>query len=277
MTLPVFTPYIDSSEWLENSSRLRDFYDEHGYLYLKGVLDKKLVRGVAQQVLAGLKSTGSVPPDATLNNIGLEIYESVDEAVLQSQVDYDGFWNHPQTIEVFEKVFGEPVFVFKSSTIRYYPAQTNPDGPSYITPFHQDGCFLGPNKDFRTIWIPLLPTSPTIGGVAIADGSHKLGLREHLADDRYKQFGHAVSAIPAATLAEYAPLVFSPVEPGDLLIFHAFTCHRSVPNTSPDGDVRISMDTRVQPASTEAGYIARTPWAALVSETLSHLGDATGN
>jgi 1-deoxypentalenic acid 11beta-hydroxylase len=195
-----------------------------------------------------------------LEETGLRSYEEVDEVALHGHVDYDGFWNDPATTSVFEKVFGEPVAVFKSTTIRYYPGGTNPDGPSYVTPFHQDGFYIGPNKDFRTTWVPLLPTSYSIGGVALAAGSHREGARDHIRDERYKRFEHTVSGVPADSLTEFFPLRFSPTEPGDLLVFHAFLCHRSVPNLDQTGKIRMSMDTRVQPASTPFGYNAATTW-----------------
>ena len=256
-----FAPYEDCTELLGDRRGLEEFYRTNGYVFLRGVLDRAKVRPVAEQMLEGLRKLGNVPADATLEEPGLTSYEDVDEVALHGYVDYDSFWNDPATVGVFEAVFGEPVAVFKSTTIRYYPGGEDPDGPSYVTPFHQDGYYIGPNKDFRTTWVPLLPTSDSIGGVALAAGSHTGGLRDHIRDDRYKRFEQAVSGIPADSLQEFFPLRFSPMEPGDLLVFHAFLCHRSVPNLDQSGKIRMSMDTRVQPAATPFGYNAATSWA----------------
>ncbi|WP_143675940.1 phytanoyl-CoA dioxygenase family protein, partial [Streptomyces milbemycinicus] len=134
--------------------------------------------------------------------------------------------------------------------------------PSFLTPLHQDGFYIGPNKDFRTAWVPLLATTPDIGGVAVADGSHKKGPREHVVTENFRRFGHAVRGIPAEEFGADEQLLFSPMEPGDVIIFHAFMCHKSIPNVSVDPvGMRMSMDTRIQPASSHRGFNALTPWA----------------
>lgn len=255
-----FAPYEDCSDLLANRSALDEFYNTNGYVFLRGVLDPAKVELVATQMLDGLRQLGHVPDGATLENTGLKSYEAVDEAALHEYVNYDEFWNDPSTVRVLEQVFGEPISVFKSTTIRYYPGGTNPDGPNYVTPLHQDGYYIGPNKDFRTTWVPLLPTSSTVGGVALAPGSHTEGARDHVRDERYERFGRAVSGIPADSLENFYPFRFSSMEPGDVLIFHAFLCHKSVPNLDRTGKIRMSMDTRVQPEATPFGYNAATPW-----------------
>ncbi|MFC7615511.1 phytanoyl-CoA dioxygenase family protein [Actinokineospora soli] len=247
--------YQDCTPLLGDRAALDAFYAQHGYLYLRGVLDRRLVRDVATQMLDGLVALGAAPPGSTLENLDIASFEAVDEIAMHDHVRYDDFWQHPSTISVFEQVFGEPVFVFKSTTIRYYPSQAGSEDPSfsYLTPLHQDGFYIGPNKDFRTVWVPLLPTSTGTGGVAIADGSHHDGLREHVLNESFKRFGHPVRGIPVDTMGADEPLLFSPMEPGDLVLFHAFTCHKSLPNLSDPRAMRMSMDTRVQPAPPRPG------------------------
>lgn len=253
--------YTDCTSMLGDRPALDDFYDEHGYLYLRGVLDRALVRRVAEQMLTGLCALGAAEPGSTLETVNIESFETVDEVAMHGHVKYDEFWNHPSTIKVFEEIFGERVFVFKSTTIRYYPSQARSARPSfhYLTPLHQDGFYIGPNKDFRTMWVPLLPTSEGRGGCALADGSHKLGPREHVVTEEFRRFGHPVRGIPVEKLGDH-PLLFSAMRPGDLLVFHAFTCHKSLPNLSDPAAMRMSMDTRVQPLATQPGYNALTPW-----------------
>ncbi|OEV10639.1 1-deoxypentalenic acid 11-beta-hydroxylase, partial [Streptomyces nanshensis] len=113
----------------------------------------------AEQMLEGLIALGHAAPGTTLENLAIDSFEAVDEVAMHDYVKYDDLWNHPSTVKVWEKVFGEPVFVFESTTIRYYPSAAGSEEPSFLTPLHQDGFYIGPNKDFRTAWIPLLPTS----------------------------------------------------------------------------------------------------------------------
>ncbi|MEU5023782.1 1-deoxypentalenic acid 11-beta-hydroxylase [Streptomyces milbemycinicus] len=257
-----FSDYVDCTPLLDDREALDRFYDEHGYLYLRGALDRELVRTTAEQMLEGLIALGHTAPSTTLDTLTIESFEAVDEVAMHDYVKYDDLWNHPSTLKVWEKVFGEPVFVFKSTTIRYYPSAAGSEEPSFLTPLHQDGFYIGPNKDFRTAWVPLLATTPDIGGVAVADGSHKKGPRQHVVTENFRRFGHAVRGIPAEEFGADEQLLFSPMEPGDVILFHAFMCHKSIPNVSVDPvGMRMSMDTRIQPASSHRGFNALTPWA----------------
>ncbi|AJP04622.1 1-deoxypentalenic acid 11-beta-hydroxylase [Streptomyces cyaneogriseus subsp. noncyanogenus] len=256
-----FSDYVDCTPLLDDREAIDRFYDEHGYLYLRGALDRELVRTAAEQMLEGLIALGHAAPGTTLDTLTIESFEAVDEVAMHDYVKYDDLWNHPSTLKVWEKVFGEPVFVFKSTTIRYYPSAAGSAEPSFLTPLHQDGFYIGPNKDFRTAWVPLLPTTRDIGGVAVADGSHKKGPREHVVTENFRRFGHPVRGIPPERLGADEPLLFSPMQPGDVILFHAFMCHKSIPNVSvnPAG-MRMSMDTRIQPAASHRGFNALTPW-----------------
>ncbi|MER6912660.1 1-deoxypentalenic acid 11-beta-hydroxylase [Streptomyces sp. NPDC000594] len=256
-----FSEYVDCMPLLDDRDALHRFYDEHGYVYLRGALDRELVRTAAEQMLQGLIALGHAAPGTTLDTLAIDSFEAVDEVAMHDYVRYDELWNHPSTRKVWEKVFGEPVFVFKSTTIRYYPSAAGSAEPSFLTPLHQDGFYIGPNKDFRTAWIPLLPTTRAIGGVALADGSHRKGPREHVVTENFRRFGHAVRGIPAEEFGADEELLFSAMAPGDVIIFHAFMCHKSIPNVSahPAG-MRMSMDTRIQPASSPRGFNALTPW-----------------
>jgi 1-deoxypentalenic acid 11beta-hydroxylase len=256
-----FGDYVDCTPLLDDRDALDRFYDEHGYVYLRGVLDLELVRTTAEQMLEGLIALGHAAPGTTLDTLDIESYEAVDEVAMHGYVKYDDLWNHPSTVKVWEKVFGEPVFVFKSTTIRYYPAAPDSaEPPNFLTPLHQDGFYIGPNKDFRTAWLPLLPTSRAIGGVAVADGSHKKGPREHVLTPNFLRFGHPVRGVPVEDFGTDEQLLLSPMEPGDVILFHAFTCHKSIPNVSASPAMRMSMDTRIQPADSERGFNALTPW-----------------
>ncbi|MFE2046284.1 1-deoxypentalenic acid 11-beta-hydroxylase [Streptomyces sp. NPDC059477] len=256
-----FSDYVDCTPLLDDRAALDSFYEEHGYLYLRGALDRALVRTAAEQMLSGLIALGHAAPGTTLDTLTIESFEAVDEVAMHDHVKYDDLWNHPSTRALWDKVLGEPAYVFKSTTIRYYPSAAGSAEPSFLTPLHQDGFYIGPNKDFRTAWIPLLPTTQGIGGVAVADGSHRKGPREHVVTEHFRRFGHAVRGIPAQEFGADEQLLFSPMEPGDVILFHAYMCHKSIPNVSADpAGMRMSMDTRIQPASSHRGFNALTPW-----------------
>ena len=53
------------------------------------------------------------------------------------------------------------------------------------SPPHQDHFYIRHTPDFRTMWIPLMDIDRTVGGLAVAEDSHKRGLQEHTELDVY--------------------------------------------------------------------------------------------
>src|SRR4051794_33531215 len=151
--------FEDCTPLLGSTDALNSFYQEHGYLLLRDVLDQALIRRCANQFVEGLVALAASAPGATVDDVMIESFEAVDMAAMHGFVDYDSVWLAPSTQAVFQAVLGEPVYVFKSTSIRYYPPRQGQDPTlPYLTPFHQDGYYIGPNKDFRIAWIPLTPT-----------------------------------------------------------------------------------------------------------------------
>ena len=122
-----------------------------------------------------------------------------------------------------------------------------PEDDAHLTPAHQDYYFIRETPRFYTLWIPLMDIVQQVGGLAVAPGSHKRGLREHVEQDVFstifrdrKQRGIALSEVPP-------PWATTDYHAGDLLIFNSQTIHWALPNRSRL--VRLSFDTRCQPAS----------------------------
>jgi ectoine hydroxylase-related dioxygenase (phytanoyl-CoA dioxygenase family) len=73
----------------------------------------------------------------------------------------------------------------------------------------------------------------------IAPGSHRSGLLEHQHENRAGRF---LEIAEVDNLVDEARAVTCPMEPGDVLLFHNLTFHRSLPNVSPI--TRWSIDIR---------------------------------
>lgn len=108
------------------------------------------------------------------------------------------------------------------------------------TPAHQDHLGMQGSEHAIVAWIPLTDCPLELGPVAVARGSHRHGRRPYR-----PVAGARVLACDTAGLegAWYA----SPLSAGDVVLFHALSVHRALPNTT--GHWRLSLDFRCQRAA----------------------------
>src|SRR5262249_61587297 len=127
----------------------------------------------------------------------------------------------------------------------------------HVTPPHQDHFFIRANSEFRTVWIPLMPIDKRVGGLVVAAGSHRGGLREHVEQESvfsYQMKGRKQRGVALDTIAE--PWLTTEYLPGDVVVFHSLMLHWALPNTSDR--IRLSLDARCQPARTPRTWQAET-------------------
>lgn len=108
----------------------------------------------------------------------------------------------------------------------------------YKTPPHQDWRSMQGSLNSLIVWIPLVDINKDLGAVEFISGSHKLGLLSTDSDDWFRHVSDSnikeESFIPAE------------VNKGDLVIFSAFTVHRSGNNIT--NRIRWSMHFRYNDA-----------------------------
>lgn len=105
--------------------------------------------------------------------------------------------------------------------------------------WHQDFPEIQGSGRTVTLWAPLAACDPTTGVLAVVPRSHRQGLFPLQLSD-----GPAGWEVP---LADHYEVHTGPMQPGDILVFSAYTVHRGMPNCS--GGFRISVDCRYQPVS----------------------------
>ena len=249
MTASRFTP---ANDLLGQSAALRRKYEQDGFLFFEGVLDAELVGRTRQElcgVLAeqGVVRHGAITPLAT--GVGIDV---VDQQELYALPLYVQLSNSEELQRLLDIVFDEPVSIYHSTNIRY----ALPMDELHASPPHQDHFFVGPNDDFRTVWIPLMEIDDSVGGLAVARGSHLGGLRDHVETENvsYILKGRKQKGVPIDAIEE--EWVTADFKPGDVLIFHCHTLHRGLPNTSDK--VRLSLDVRCQPSRRPLNFQART-------------------
>lgn len=249
------TPLADSSALIGDDAALRARLAEDGYLFLPGLLDRDDVLAARREVLARMAEVG-------------EIAEPVDAAMptgtsrrAELHPDLGTFWRSvsegpalrraihgEHARRVAATLFGEAVRPFDFVWLRAMLA-------GRASPLHFDHVYMNRGTDrVATVWIPLGDVAVADGPIAVIEGSHRFddltgAYRGHDVDRNPSRPGHVADSAFAFLKERGARLLTADFRAGDLCLFGMFTLHGSVDNASPSGRVRLSVDTRWQPAS----------------------------
>jgi 1-deoxypentalenic acid 11beta-hydroxylase len=248
MTLARFTT---SNDVLDDYGGLNQRYEEDGFLFFSELLDPDFVARVRDDFIRVLADQGVVQGGLAIPRATGAGVEAVDDNELYAVASYLELCESGELRDLLCRVFGEEVFIFRGTNIRY----AIPHDDLHVTPPHQDHFFVGPNDDFRTVWIPLMRIEESVGGLAVARGSHRTGLRDHVEQEdaeSYVFLGRKQKGVPLATVEEEWLTV--DYEPGDVLVLHSHAVHRALPNRSDL--VRLSLDARCQPSRTPITFQA---------------------
>jgi ectoine hydroxylase-related dioxygenase (phytanoyl-CoA dioxygenase family) len=237
-------PLVDSAPLIENGAALAERLDEDGYLYVKGLLPRAAVLEVCERFLAEAADAGwlkegtavadgiaeptkaCVDPEAPFVEVLRRFYRRPEGHALKL---------HRSILGLFERLFGEPVLAHPL----LIPRCIFPQRPEFTTPSHQDFPHIQGTTETMSLWWPLGDCPAVMGGLAIARGSHKDGVRDFTVSNG------------AGAMEVIDPLegswVAGPMAAGDVLIFHSLTVHKGLPNLTDR--LRISLDNRYQRAS----------------------------
>jgi 1-deoxypentalenic acid 11beta-hydroxylase len=247
----MLTAFTTANDLLHDFSRLNASFQENGYLFFRNVLDGAQVLRVKDDFVGvlqrqGIAQAGQSEPIWT----GAPL-EQIDDVALYGLDSYNVLIESEGMRGLMQQVFGGPVSLFKGTNIRY----SLPHDSAYLTPPHQDHFFIRAHSDFRTLWVPLMDIDAAVGGLALAAGSHRQGLREHREQKgvlSYQMKGRTQRGVSLEAISE--PWCTVDYRPGDLLVFHSLMLHRALPNESDR--IRLSLDARCQPATTPTTWQA---------------------
>jgi 1-deoxypentalenic acid 11beta-hydroxylase len=232
-----------ANDLIADTGALKSLLADEGYLFFRGVLDVDQVLTVKRDLVHSLQEQGLVAPGSSepiWTGAGMD---RVNDVALYSLSSYQDLSEGSAKMLV-TNVFGEAAFMFKNPNIRY----ALPEHAMYITPAHQDSFFIRGTTSFCTLWIPLMDLDESMGGLALAAGSHKRGLREHIEQQDVYSYVFKGRRQKGVSLQEIdEPWLSLDYHPGDVLVFHNLTLHWGLPNRSDR--IRLSIDTRAQPAS----------------------------
>jgi len=254
----------DSKDAMDDMEELHRRFDNDGYLYIKGGLDRDEVLAARKSLTDGLAAAGvldeSFPrmegvckpgsgyvfkPELTNNNPAIQ------------NLLYGG-----RLPAFYTKFFGEDVRHYDFTWLRAI-------GPGKGTNPHCDLPYMGRGTHkHMTCWVPYGDISFTLGGLMVLEGSHKrMDLLESyvyrdvdsFCENKPKEVDKAKNGgwTFTGTLSHNPPAVrnkfggrwlTTEFEAGDFITFGMFLVHASLDNRS-DNRLRISSDCRFQKAS----------------------------
>ncbi len=233
----------DSTRQASDSDVLRQRMHEDGYVFVRGVIDPELIRRVRADVLDVLRKAQWIAADGTLQPLvkgqedprywtgfgGVQSLESFHQLAFDSQIS-----------AIMTALIGSDMFPWPGKApYMIWPERLGGPGGRHAGP-HQEGVRW--SRDVLSTWISIGWTPIEKGPLAVLPGSHRLG---YLPGYGYGQF-------------EFGPdWVTSPFEPGDIIVFHNFTLHGSLPNQTDS--LRLSCAFKWQSASFPAPNEAVLP------------------
>lgn len=234
------SPLRDSTPHLGCPEGLRSRAEEDGYLWLRGIHEPHALEALRLRVLAASERNGWLAPNTdprdAIARPGIEglAFDDPQWIALQRDVypspELDAIRRSPAVLATLNALLGSEVAPQQGDICRLL----FPNAPHRATAAHQDGAYVGADRECWTVWSPLGDCPIALGPLAILPGSHRAGL-----------VAHATGAHAVLGVANVPPegWVASDLQAGDALMFHQLTMHAALPNLSPDR-LRVSVDCR---------------------------------
>lgn len=256
----VLGPLIEATQYLEDPSCLREMFEQHGYLLLRGVLNRGAVLEARRAVFSRMAEMGEIQKPAEdgiptgrsrrlerVADLGV-FWKSVSESAELRAVTHGS-----QLRDVMSMILGETARPHDYLFLRPAPVG-NATNLHYDYPF-----FAGGASSIATCWIPLGDIPVENGPLAVVENSHRFGdLIDPIRSAALAASAEAFAAAQEAAYQESATetlafvqsrqtrLLTTHFHPGDLMVFGGFTMHGSLDNHVPSGRVRLSVDVRYQ-------------------------------
>jgi hypothetical protein len=228
---------------------------EDGYLLLRGVLGRDAVQAARAEVLAALRSVGEVVgddahPTATGRSDRAALHEDLgafwrgvcEDPALRAAV------HGPALRGAAAGLFGAPAVPFDFVWLRAVTA-------GRASRFHFDHAFMNRGTDrVVTAWVPLGEVRVEDGPIALVEGSTAWAdmadrIRGRDVDREAGFTGSFLEDVVDLVEQRNSRVLTADFAPGDVLLFGMFLFHGSLDNEAPGGRLRLSADTRFQPAA----------------------------
>ena len=233
---------------MTSPQEIKTFFDENGYYLAREVyppvavaeLEREVDRIVAQNIR--LKDS----PDKSWKGEAVDRLNVGGTSFIHThQVQfYSARWlqalQHPAFLDIAEAILG-PDIVLHHTKLLQKPAEK---GAPF--PMHQDWSYFPTVKDTMIgATIAVTRATDQMGCLRVYPGSHKLGRIANSGGQQYSDFMGKNYPLERATIIE--------AEAGDVLFFHYFTIHGSMPTRSPHVRKNVLVQMHSGHAQVEPG------------------------
>ena len=245
-------------------TKLRERYQEHGYLWLKGFFDRNEILAFRRHFFSAFAGTGllkaGTDPVEGLHG-GNEAQSETQKLLMQfvRTAAFESFCLQPRLWRFYDEFLNGPSYLHKRKIIRY----TAP-GKGFTTPAHYDLIYLrGGTDSVCTSWIPVGDIPVEMGGLLYLEGSDAVGrsMEQEFAarnaelspEERISAYNRnmAEGGWVGKDLPEMADRfdsrwLMADYEAGDMVVHSAYMIHAASDNIDSLGRIRLSTDIRYQ-------------------------------
>ena len=251
-------PFTESTDILMDGRALDARAKRDGYLFIKGLLPRDTILDLRRRCLEIAAEKDWIVADHPLMNAVADpsracadpepAYISVLKQIYRLEAVH-ALKHHPAIVELFERMFGEPILIHPM----VIPRNIFPQRPDLTTPPHQDFVHIQGTPECYAVWIPLSDCPVAMGSLQIAEATHLQGVHDF-------KVSLGAGAMEVADPLE-GRWVGGDFAAGDVVIFHSMAVHRAGPNLT--NQLRQSIDARYQRASDPIVETSLMPYAGM--------------
>lgn len=234
-------PFLDSTDAVGDGPELARRMDRDGYLFVRGLLPADRLQALRLAFLEIARDAGWIDRSrpladgvADLAGFCVEPEPGYMDGIrkMHALESYHALQHAPELTGLLQRLWGQTVLPHP----RLITRSIFPQREAFTTPPHQDFIPIQGTPETFTAWFPLHDLPAEMGGLEIAEGSHRAGLYE---------FRPGLGAGGIEIVQSFdGQWRGNPFRQGDVLFFHSMAVHRGVPNA---GDrLRQSVDARFQ-------------------------------
>ena len=236
-----------------NNSDLKSALEKDGYLFLRNIVDKKIIGNARHDIFKKLNEV-----DELLNpfNEGIASGRSIRDKLFN---DRGQFWENISSTKSLRTVTNgkvlENIFtrIFEAPSIGFDFIFLRAVAGGKFTHMHCDaGFFTRKTQKVLTCWLVFTEVTLDRGPLFIIEGSHNFKEIQ----EKYNGFDVDIHKNKKATIdihpVEFAKkrntkILTAEFKPGDALIFGMYTVHGTFENHAKDNKIRLTCDIRFQP------------------------------
>lgn len=239
----------EANDILDDTEAMRDRLAEDGYLLIRDLLPRELVKRARARIVEALVDAELVAKDAEPDTavIAADVHGAFwgGKKELTHHLDVLDVLEHPDLCAFFARLLGGAVRTYDYKWLRAV-------APGEFTGAHYDVVYMGRGTpNLHTCWIPMSDIDYESSPLAVCVGSHRFDkVRETYGTmdvDRDRVdgwFSNDPMDVVARYGGEWRTTTFAM---GDVMVFGMFTMHGALTNQSDR--FRLSCDTRFQLAS----------------------------